>query len=62
MPSYFDNLESAFPLDAQVLVLAHADSTARSSFMVCGLCGNLVLESLHVTHVMNQHCGDKSSS
>jgi len=59
MATYADNYENAFPYDSDIVVLEHADSTARSSFRVCNLCGALVLDSLHVTHVRNQHPGNE---
>ena len=59
MATHVDNLFDAFPNDTPVIVIEDADSGERSSFMVCGLCGALVLESRHVTHARNQHPGDE---
>lgn len=48
-------LMAAFPADDAEIVVQHADSTARSSFAVCRICGSMVLASTTVTHVIENH-------
>lgn len=46
---------AAFPAHEGEVVLQHADSTARSSFAVCRICGSLVLASMKATHAVENH-------
>ena len=46
---------AAFPAHEGEVVLQHADSTARSSFSVCRICGSMVLASMTVTHTVQNH-------
>lgn len=46
---------SAFPAHEDEVVIQHADSTARSSFSVCRVCGSMVLASMTVTHTVQNH-------
>ena len=46
---------AAFPAHEGEIVVEHANSTARSSFSVCRICGSMVLASMTVTHTVQNH-------
>lgn len=50
-----DTVDAAFPFEEDDISIEHADSTARSAFRVCRLCGNMVLSSMILTHVRVAH-------
>lgn len=53
--NFADTYMTTFPADDTEIVVQHADSTARSSFAVCRVCGSMVLASTTVTHVIENH-------
>lgn len=54
-PNFADTYMTAFPADDAEILIQHADSTARSSFSVCRVCGSMVLASMTVTHTVQNH-------
>lgn len=52
---YADIFMRAFPHDEDEFSFEHADSTARSTFRICRLCGALVLASMTPTHSNEIH-------
>ena len=54
-PNFADTYMTAFPADDAEIVIEHANSTARSSFSVCRVCGSMVLASMKATHAVENH-------
>ena len=52
---FMDRIQTAFPHNEDEVVFEHADSTARSAFKVCRICGALVLANMTLLHLDKVH-------